>query len=103
MNSEIGWFRSTLVIAAFAAGLIVIAPSARADDDCQKRVIHADHELHKAIDKHGPNSPDADKWRAELASARSYCWDHEHKWWDEDGHRWHTEKDWDDHDHDHPH
>jgi hypothetical protein len=24
-----------------------------------------------------------------------------HRWWDEHEHRWHTERDWDDHDHGH--
>jgi hypothetical protein len=36
-----------------------------------------------------------------LEAARSYCWDHGKRWWDEDGKRWHTEKDWDGHDHEH--
>jgi len=72
-----------------------------ADDDCQKRTIKADRNLHEAIEKHGPNSPEAEHWRSELATARSYCWDHEHKWWDEDTKRWHNDKDWDQHDHQH--
>ena len=87
-----------LLVGALAlAGASVV----RADDDCQKRTIKADHNLHEAIEKHGPNSPEAEHWRSELASTRSYCWDHEHKWWDEDTKRWHTDKDWDEHDHDH--
>jgi len=39
--------------------------------------------------------------RQQLHEAREYCWTHAHKWWDEDNHRWHTDRDWDDHDHDH--
>jgi len=35
-----------------------------------------------------------------LREAREWCWTHEHKWWDEDNRRWHTDRDWDDHDHD---
>jgi hypothetical protein len=81
--------------------VLVTAAPARADDDCQKRVSHADHELHEAAQHHGWNSPQAEHWRQELAEARSYCWEHERRWWDEDAHRWRTDHDWDDHDHDH--
>jgi hypothetical protein len=35
-----------------------------------------------------------------LREAREYCWEHSHRWWDEDGHRWRSGRDWDDHDHD---
>jgi hypothetical protein len=72
-------------------------------DDCQKRIAKADHKLHEAIEHHGWQSSQADHWRNELAEARSYCWEHSHRWWDEDGHRWHSDRDWDDHDHDHDH
>jgi hypothetical protein len=85
------------------AGAIVFGAGsmARADDDCQKRTIKADHNLHEAIKKHGPESPEAEKWRHELVETRSYCWEHNKRWWDEDAHRWHSDRDWDDHDHDH--
>lgn len=79
------------------------ATALRADDECQKRTIKADHKLHDAIAHHGWQSPEAQHWREELAAARAYCWDHDHRWWDEDAHRWHTEHDWDDHDHDFDH
>ena len=80
----------------FATGSVV-----RADDDCQKRTDKADHNLHEAIKKHGPQSSQAEHWRSELAAARSYCWEHSHRWRDEDAHRWHDQQDWDAHDHDH--
>jgi hypothetical protein len=83
----------------FGAG----APLSRADDDCQKRIIKADHKLHEAAEHHGWNSPEAEHWRQELAEARSWCWEHSRRWWDEDTHRWRTDRDWDDHDHDHDH
>ena len=41
----------------------------RADDDCQKRTMKADHNLHQAIEKHGPNSPEAEHARSELSAA----------------------------------
>jgi len=78
----------------------VYLPAARADDDCQKRIIQADHKLHEAVEHHGWESSQADHWRHELAEARAYCWEHAHRWWDEDAHRWHDQRDWDDHDHD---
>jgi hypothetical protein len=85
------------------AGAVALAGASvvHADDDCQKRTMKADHNLHEAIQKHGPASPEAEHWRSELAAARSFCWEHEHKWWDEDGNRWRSDKDWDMHDHDH--
>ena len=93
-------FGFLLLVSLYAFAL---APAARADEDCQKRITKADHKLHEAAAKHGWDSPDAEHWRHELADARSYCWDHYHRWWDEDGHRWHDQRDWDDHDHDHDH
>jgi len=92
------------VVAPLALGgafLLAAAGPLRAGDDCQKRTIKADHKLHEAIQKHGPDSPDARHWREELAAARSYCWEHSHRWWDEDAHQWRTERNWDEHDHDH--
>jgi hypothetical protein len=66
-----------LGIAAFTG-----TPGALADNDgrCQRRIAKADHKLHEAAEHHG--------------------WNERHRWWDEDGHRWHTDRDWDDHDHD---
>ena len=92
------------VVAPLALGgafVLAAAGPVRAEDDCQKRTVHADHKLHEAIEHHGYNSPQAQHWREELAAARSFCWEHSHRWWDEDGHRWRTDHDWDDHDHDH--
>jgi hypothetical protein len=88
--------------AAFAATLaFASAPRAMADDDCQRRIYRADHKLHEAVEHYGWDSRQADHWRHELSEARERCWRERHRWWDEDGHRWHTDRDWDDHDHDH--
>jgi hypothetical protein len=92
------------VLSAFALGAALFFAGAtplRADDDCQRRIARADHKLHEAAEHHGWDSPQAAKYRHELAEARSWCWEHSHRWWDEDGHRWRTDHDWDDHDHDH--
>ena len=94
--------RTILTAFFFAAAIFVAAPKAAADD-CQKRIAKADHRVHEAVEHHGWQSPEADHARRELAEARTYCWDHSHRWWDEDAHRWHTDHDWDDHDHDHNH
>ncbi|HSC46054.1 MAG TPA: hypothetical protein VLC94_09495 [Candidatus Acidoferrum sp.] len=82
--------------------LFVGAPSAKADD-CQERIVKADHRVHEAVEHHGWKSREAERAREELRSARSYCWEHSHKWWDVEGNRWRTERDWDDHDHDRDH
>lgn len=97
--------RATLAALALMACLTLASPPrARADDDeCQRRVARADHKLHEAAEHHGWESKQAEHARHELREAREHCWATYHKWWDEDGHRWHTDRDWDDHDHDHDH
>jgi hypothetical protein len=97
-----GLVRFVCGAAIFVAGaLTTAAPRAKADDDCQKKLVHADHELDRAVDKHGYTSKQAEHWRHELREAREWCWEHRHRWWDEHEHRWHDQRDWDDHDHDH--
>ena len=85
-----------------AALFLTAVPRLHAEDydRCQRRVAHADHELHEAIERHGRHSPQADRKRHELHEARERCWSASHRWWDEHEHRWHTEHDWDEHDHD---
>jgi len=103
-------FNKGLFVKIFASGALAGvlmfggAPQLRADhDDCQRRVAKADHNLHEAIERHGYESRQAEHWRHELRAARERCWNHDHRWWDEDGHRWRTDRDWDDHDHDRDH
>jgi hypothetical protein len=104
MRHTTQWIQRTLAAGALAAAfLFVAAPVVRAEGDCQKRISRTDHKLHEAIEHHGWQSPQAEHWRHELAEARSYCYEHNHRWWDEDSHRWHTDRDWDDHDHDFDH
>ncbi|HMD40530.1 MAG TPA: hypothetical protein VKH15_14695 [Candidatus Acidoferrum sp.] len=98
-------FGKMFFAAATLAGALMLsgAPQSRAED-CQQRIVKIDHELHKAAEKHGWDSPEVATKRAELNGARQWCWEHGHRWWDEDGQKWHTERDWDEHDHDHgPH
>jgi dienelactone hydrolase len=94
----------TLLITAAFLGMLAFAGAPRASaesyDSCQHRIVKADHKLHQAVDHHGWNSKQADRARFELRQARERCWNERHRWWDEDGHRWHSDRDWDDHDHD---
>jgi len=86
-----------------AAFLFTAVPRIHADDRyerCQRRIEHAEHELHEAIEKHGRHSHQARHERRELHEAREHCWNEFHQWWDEHEHRWRTERDWDEHDHD---
>jgi hypothetical protein len=97
-------FAKATLAAATLSGFLLFAgtPALRADDDaCRNRIVKADHRLHEAAAKHGWDSPEAAKGRQELTLAREYCWEHGHRWWDEDAQRWHTDRDWDEHDHDH--
>jgi len=93
-----------MLAAAVLVGMLTFtgAPSALADDDrgCQRRIAKADHKLHEAVEHHGWESRQADRARRDLREARERCWNERHRWWDEDGHRWHSDRDWDDHDHD---
>jgi len=100
LNQKHAISRAVITGLFFAAALFFAAPKASAED-CQKRIIKADHNLHEAIEHHGAESREAEHARHELAEARSWCWDHDHRWWDVDAGRWRTEHDWDEHDHDH--
>ena len=99
------WGRSVLAAAALVDLLAFAAtPRAFAREDpyykCQRRIAKADYKLHEAIERHGPYSRQAEHQRRELREARERCWNEYHRWWDEDGHRWHNDRDWDDRDHD---
>jgi hypothetical protein len=102
-KTTLGTWKVVLGTGVLAGGLawFAAAPTAQASDTCQERVVHADHKLHEAIEHHGYDSRQAAHWRQELHEAREYCWDHHHRWWDVDRNRWHEDRDWDDHDHDH--
>jgi hypothetical protein len=103
LQSRLFGLGKTLLAGSALAGFLLFtgAPRLRADDDdCQRRIAKADHRLHEAIEHHGRNSRQADNARRNLHEAREYCWGRGHRWWDEDEHRWRSERDWDDHDHD---
>lgn len=102
--ANVGTTTKLIMLSAAVLGLLVFVtpPSAQAEtvERCQRRIQHADHELHEAIARHGRHSRQADHERRELHEARERCWREHHRWWDEDAHRWREEHDWDDRDHD---
>jgi hypothetical protein len=98
------WLGSLVVIAALTASSAVPRAfgqsEAEVNERCQRRIQHAEHELHEAIEHHGRHSREADHERSELREAREQCWRDHHRWWDEHDQRWHDQRDWDDRDHD---
>jgi hypothetical protein len=99
-------FGKKIASAAMLAAVLLFVgvPRAAADDDgCRRRVAHADHNLHEAIEHHGYTSRQANHWRHELHEARERCWREHKQWWEVHENRWHHDHDWDDHDHDHDH
>ena len=100
---NLGIWKSIIGTTVLAAGLTLFAGAgaAQANEECQERIVRADHHLHEAIEHHGYESRQAEHARMELHSAREYCWGHSHKWWDVEGNRWHSDRDWDDKDHEH--
>lgn len=95
--------KSLLLSASLIGGLalftVVPRVHAESEEQCQRRIAHADHELHEAVERHGRRSPEAEHRRRELHEARERCWREHHRWWDEDARRW-REEHWDDRDHD---
>jgi hypothetical protein len=77
----------------------VSAPVARADDHekCQHRIEKAEHRLDDAVRKHGERSPDAERRRHELNEEREHCWSQYHGYWNGQDHRWHDQRDWEEH------
>jgi hypothetical protein len=96
--------RSLLLKCSLATALLtgfLMLPGAQQvrADGCQQRVSRADHNLHEAIEDHGYESKQAEHARHELREVREACWNSDHRWWDPDQKRWHTDRDWDDNDH----
>jgi hypothetical protein len=92
-----------LLLLAAVVSISTCVPVQRAhaetQEQCQRRIAHAEHELHEAIERHGRNSRQADRERRELRGARERCWREHRRWWDEHEHRWRQERDWNDRDH----
>ena len=103
-TGTLGLVRKSLLAAVGVAALVMFTavPGRSADryERCQRRISHAEHELHEAIERHGRHSRQAEHERRELHEARERCWREHHRWWDEHERRWHDQRDWDDRDHD---
>ena len=103
MKNADRWLISRLAVVAVTFSFVLGSgvPRLQADDnDCQRRISKADHRLHEAVEHHGPQSKQAEHARHDLREAREHCWNNGNRWWNEDDRKWHTERDWDDHDHD---
>ena len=98
------WMLSLGVATALLGPLSMPGAFAQSREDinehCQRRVEHAEHDLHEAIEHHGRHSRQAEHERRELHEVREQCWRENHRWWNEHERRWHEERDWDDRDHD---
>lgn len=100
---DLGAVRKYVGLGVLAGGMLFFTlprMHAETQEQCQRRVAHAEHELHEAIEHHGRNSRKAEHERRELHEARERCWREHHQWWDEHEHRWRQQNDWDDRDHD---
>jgi hypothetical protein len=78
---------SKVVLASIALGAFMIlggAGTARADDwrSCEEKIAHEQHELDRAIARHGYSSRQADHERRELDRLYAQCryrWDHDYR------------------------
>src|SRR6266478_10164921 len=83
MNTVRDSLLSLIILAAVLLCAAVPRLQAETLDRCQRRVAHAEHELHEAIEKHGRHSMRANHERRELHDARERCWRERHQWWNE--------------------
>jgi hypothetical protein len=51
------------------------------DEQCQRRIPHAEHDLPEAIEHHRRDSRQAEHERNELHEAREQCWREYHRRW----------------------
>lgn len=58
------------------AGLVGSSLPVRADDKCDKRIHQAEDKLRDAVQRHGEDSKQARKRRAELDEVKRQCGDH---------------------------
>src|SRR6266852_340413 len=100
MNTVRDSLLSLIILAAVLLCAAVPRLQAETLDRCQRRVAHAEQELHEAIRRHGSHSMMANHERRELHNARERCWRERHQWWNEHERRWHKARDWDEPDHD---
>src|ERR1700680_1284946 len=88
--------KCSLATAALTGFLLLSGVQQVRAENCQQRASRADHNLHAAIEHHGYESKQAQRAHHELQEAREACFNADHRWWDPDQRRWHTDRDWDD-------
>ena len=79
MQNAKAWMGPAVTAGMIMSGLLLFggAPEAKAAQwvDCNRRIDHANHELHEAIEDYGYRSPQANHWRHELHEAYEECRD----------------------------
>ena len=83
MSHKVNRWKSILFVPALGVLLLTggVARTQAGDNDrqCEQRIHRAEEKLRKEIDRHGEQSPQAEKRRHELEEARRSCGgDHDH-------------------------
>lgn len=68
--------RLGVLSAILAAGFVltsVMPSTAYAYEGCHQRIVRAERRLDRAIRRHGPNSPQAQRRREQLEAVRAHC------------------------------
>ena len=83
MSNEVSRWKRVLFVPALGVMLLAggVARTQASDNDrhCEQRIHKAEENLRKAVDRHGEQSPQAEKRRHELEEARRSCGgDHDH-------------------------
>jgi hypothetical protein len=77
--------KAKLLGLALGLAATISIPSAAQARDCRDRIHHEEHELDRAIAKHGYYSRQAEHERQELARLRALCGDERYRHdWDRD-------------------
>ncbi|HXN53894.1 MAG TPA: hypothetical protein VN943_18330 [Candidatus Acidoferrum sp.] len=86
-------FGKAALATAALGGFFLFAgvPGAKADN-CQRRIARAEHELGEAIEDHGYNSRQADRWRYERHEAYEAC-QRERNYYRDQGRRYYSDQD----------
>ena len=69
------WALTAVALTGFVA--LAGVPKLHADDDCQRRIAHADHRLHEAVEHYGYQSREAAEARHELHEEREHLLENE--------------------------
>ena len=73
MNSAHRWRMILLAPALGGMLLFGVASNSRSCNDCGEHIRRAEEDLHRAVDRHGEHSREAEQRRRELAEIRERC------------------------------